>query len=122
MDAKSRPLRNLETMRRTVWNPTLRKKREEWGTSGVVELKSGWVATRTARLVVTQIRASYVSQGCAHKNIRRKMFLRRIARETYTCGERVSAPFKPLLVRITVRDNRGESKTCGRMSRGKRPS
>src|SRR5947208_820798 len=64
-------------------------------------------------LAVTQIRAGYISQSSAHKNVRRKMLLRWIARETYTRGKRVSAPFKPLLMRISVRDYGSESEAGG---------
>src|SRR3954462_1204823 len=73
-------------------------------------------------LAVTQIRAGYISQSSAHKNVRRKMLLRWIARETYTRGKRVSAPFKPSFMRITVRDNRREGKTRRSVPGGERPS
>jgi hypothetical protein len=36
VDTESRPLRNLETVRRTVWNPTLCKSGKGWGSHGIV--------------------------------------------------------------------------------------
>src|SRR5436305_8692962 len=50
------------------------------------------------------------------------MFFCRIARETYAGCKRISAPFKPSVMRIAVRDNGSEGKTCGRVSRRERPS
>jgi hypothetical protein len=73
-------------------------------------------------LVIAQIRAGHISQSRADKNVRRKMFLCRIARETYAGCKRVSAPFKSSIMRITARHNRSEGKTCGRVSRRERPS
>src|SRR5579864_678349 len=50
------------------------------------------------------------------------MFFCRIARKTYAGCKRVSAPFKPSIMGIAVRDHGSEGKTGGRVPRRKRSS
>src|SRR5437588_9387206 len=66
-----------------------------------------------------KVSSSDVAECSANQDVRQEMLLRGEARHAYSCRERIHAPLKPTLLRISLSDHRRNCKSTSCMSGGK---